>query len=74
MNFVPTLKVVVANIATPPVRVVVPRFAVPFLKVTLPAGVPHDDETVAVNITDSPNVDGLRDEVRTTALVPGFTT
>ena len=40
-----------------------PIVVFPSLKVTVPVGVPPELETVAVNCTDWPKVDGSRDEV-----------
>jgi copper(I)-binding protein len=71
---VPKASTPVVNVATPWVRVTVPRIAVPFLNVTLPGGDPDCDETVAVNVTGCPKVEGFSDEVRITALVAGLTT
>jgi hypothetical protein len=39
---------------TPAANVAVPNVALPFMKVTLPVGVPADEDTVAVNVTDCP--------------------
>ena len=42
------------NVALPLLSVPVPSVVEPFLKVTVPVGVPPDDVTVAVKVTDSP--------------------
>ena len=39
-----------------------PRIVLPSLKFTVPLGVPVPDDTVAVNVTDWPYVEGLADE------------
>jgi hypothetical protein len=51
----------------------VPITVVPSLNVTVPVGVPVPEvtETVAVNVTDWPEHDGLADEVTTVEVVPG---
>ena len=57
---------VVLKVATPPLRVPVPNVAAPSLNVTVPVGVPAPGATaatVAVNVTDWPNTEGLADEV-----------
>jgi hypothetical protein len=43
------------------------------LKITLPVGVPASLDTFAVNVTDSPKVDGFRDET-TCVVVAGLIT
>lgn len=37
---------------------------VPSLNVTVPVGVPDPDDTVAVNVTDCPKLDGFKEEAR----------
>jgi hypothetical protein len=75
MDFVPTLKVDVAKVATPPANVAVPRVALPFLNVILPAAVPLNSGTTdAVKVTDCPKAEGLCDEARVTVLVAVSTT
>ena len=60
MAALPTGNVVVTRVAVPAASVPVPNIAVPFLNVTTPVGVgPMDAVTVAVNVTDWPEVDGL---------------
>jgi len=56
-----TAKAAVANVATPLVIVPVPIVAAPSLNVTVPDAVAG--ETVAVNVTDAPKVDGFKDDV-----------
>ena len=52
-----------------------PKVVVPFLKVTVPVGVaPVDGVTVAVKVTDAPEVDGFTDEVRVVVVGEGLTT
>ena len=51
----------VVYVAVPLERVPVPSVAAPSLKVTVPVGVPDvDGVTVAVKVTDAPNVDGFK--------------
>jgi hypothetical protein len=75
MDFVPAaakfvFAAVVVKVATPPLSVAVPPvmavFA--FLNVTVPVGVPDEAETVAVNVTACPKVEGFSDEVRATVV------
>jgi hypothetical protein len=49
----------VEYVAVPPVREAVPRTVTPSLKVTEPVGVAPGPVTVAVNVTDWPNVEGF---------------
>ena len=59
-----TLSDDVAKVATPePLRATVPSTVAPSENVTLPAGVPPAEVTVAVKVTDCPEVDGLSDDV-----------
>jgi hypothetical protein len=46
--------VLLVNLATPADSVALPRIVLPFMNVTLPVGVPADEDTVAVNVTDCP--------------------
>jgi len=63
MALLPTGNVVVGKVATPPLRVAVPIVVLPFAKVTVPVGVgPVVADTVAVKVTDCPDVDGLTEE------------
>jgi len=41
--------------------------------VTVPVGVPPAELTVAVNVTDCPNVDGFREDVTVVAVAAWFT-
>jgi len=52
----------VVYLAEPEFRVTVAKTVVPFKNSTLPVGVPHDDETLAVKLTGLPDTEGLRDE------------
>jgi hypothetical protein len=70
----PTARVVVANVATPELSVPVPSVVTPSRNVTVPVGVPPVPDTVAVNVTDWPIVEGLREDVRTVVLALPFTT
>jgi len=73
---VPTARLLVMKVATPvALRVPVPSVVVPSMKVTVPVGVPVPDEaTVAVNVTDSPEVLGLGLEVRVVVVLAWLTT
>jgi hypothetical protein len=55
----PRLNDDVTSVATPPLRVVVASVVPSSLKATVPPGVPPDPVTVAVNVTDCADVDGL---------------
>ena len=72
MALLPTGNVVVVNVATPPLRVPVPITVLPFMKFTVPVGVYLGAVTVAVKVTDCPDVDGLTEEV--TVVVVGSAT
>jgi hypothetical protein len=61
MPWLPTPRPAVDKRAFPALRVLVPRVAVPSLKVTVP--VAEEGVTVAVKVTDCPNVEGFRDDV-----------
>jgi hypothetical protein len=74
MDLVPAARVEVVKVATPLVSVPAPSFAVPFINVTLPVGFPLDAETVAVNVSDCPKVEGFRDEVTAVVVLALFTT
>ena len=54
----------VIKFAVPLIRVALPRVDVPLINVTEPVGAPAPAlvATVAVNVTDCPNVDGLGGE------------
>ena len=54
------------RLALPSTSSTIPRLAFPSLKLTFPMGVPPpDDVTVAVKVTDSPNVEGFKDDTST---------
>jgi hypothetical protein len=62
MLWLPADNAAVANVALPELSVPVPNVVVPSLNVTVPDGVPEPGataETVAVNVTDWPYIDGL---------------
>ena len=62
----PTTNAEVVNVAMPPLSVPVPMGLPPSRKVTVPVAVPEPGttaDTVAVNVTDWPNTEGLTDEV-----------
>jgi hypothetical protein len=63
----PTGKAVVANVATPLLLIVpVPKVVVPRVKVTVwPLGKPPVLLSVAVNLTDWPDLDGFGDDAST---------
>jgi hypothetical protein len=73
----PTLRVLVANVATPePSSVPVPTVVAPSLKVTVPVGIPEPGAlavTVAVKVTDCPNEEGFALEVRAVVVGSLFT-
>lgn len=56
----PAVSVDVVNIAVPLLRVLVPKVVLPSLNVTVP--VAADGETVAVNFTDEPYVEGFSED------------
>jgi hypothetical protein len=67
IEWLPTESVLVVKVAVPPDTVPVPSVVDPSRNVTVPVGVPAPGDTtatVAVNVTDCPNTDGLADEVR----------
>ena len=66
----PTLKDEVEKVATAlALSVPLPKKVAPSMKETAPLGVPGLVEvTVAVNVTDCPNTDGLGDEVSVVVL------
>jgi hypothetical protein len=72
----PTANAEVENVAFPLLRAAVPSTVAPFLNVTVPVGVPFPGATaatVAVNVTDWPNTDGLCEEITTVELPALFT-
>ena len=61
----------VENVATPPLNAPVPTGLPPSRNVTVPVAVPAPGatgETVAVIVTDWPNMEGFREEVTAVAL------
>jgi hypothetical protein len=58
----PTERLAVVKVATPPLSVEVPNELAPSEKVSVP--VADEGETVAVKVTDCPNVEGFKLEVR----------
>ena len=71
----PTTRPAVVRVAVPPANVTgAPRFPAPSLNCTVPVGVPEPDDTVALNVTDSPNTDGLEPAVRATTVEVGAAT
>ena len=64
------------NVAFPALSVPVPNTVAPFLNVIVPVGVPLAGAiaaTVAVNVTDWSNIDGLCDEITVVELAALFT-
>ena len=68
-----TDKVEVLNVALLLLNVPVPNVVEPALKVTVPVGVPPDEVTVAVKVTDWPKVDGFTDDVSDVEVLAAFT-
>ena len=67
---VATVGVAVANVAFPPLSAPVPKTVLPFLNVTVPVGVPVPVcVTVAVNMTDWPNIEGFFEDVTLVVVV-----
>src|ERR1022692_3691346 len=69
---VPTDNAEVLKVACPPLSVPTPIDEPPSLKVTMP--VARVEDTVAVNVTDAPSVEGLSDETSEVVVVALFTT
>src|SRR5437667_11135432 len=66
----------VPKVACPPASAFVLSVVAPSLKMTEPVGVPAPGETaltVAVNVTDWPNTDGLTDEASAVLLLASLT-
>jgi len=64
----------VVKLAFPLLSVPDPITVVPSLKVTVPVGVPVvEDETIAVNVTGWPKVDGFCDDVTVVVVLALFT-
>src|SRR5262245_41246724 len=66
MLWLATARAEVVSVPMPPVSVAVPRLVAPPRRVAVPDGVPAPGATaltVAVNVTDWPNTDGLTDDV-----------
>ena len=59
----PTGRAVVVRTAVRPLSGTVPRLVLPFSKVTEPVGVPGCADTVAVRVTDCPNMEGFSEDV-----------
>jgi hypothetical protein len=69
--WLPTVSEVVCRLAVPFASVPVPRDTDPSLKVTVPVAVPG--ETVAVKVTDWPNIEGLPEVVSDVVVAVGLT-
>jgi len=75
MELLATGNVVVVKVATPPLTVPEPIVVPPLAKFTVPVGVaPVVAVTVAVKVTDAPEVEGFSDDFRAVAVGEGFTT
>jgi len=68
-----TERVEMEKVATPADSVPVPRVAAPSMNVTVPVGVPPEDVTVAVKVTNWLKVEGLASEANAVVVVD-FTT
>jgi hypothetical protein len=70
IEWVPTVRVEVVKLAFPEAsKAVLPSIVPLFLNVTVPEGVPPPDElTLALKVTDWPNIDGFSADVIVTAL------
>ncbi len=72
----PTESELVAKVAVPALSVPVPKVAPASLKVTVPLGVPAPGETtltVAVNVTDCPDTDGLTEDATVVVVLAWLT-
>src|SRR5262249_7243224 len=69
MEWLPTDRAGVVNVAVPLVSVVVLSVLLPSRKVTLPVGVPPAEATVAVKVTGWPNTAVVRAEEVTVVVV-----
>ena len=75
MEWLPADRLDVLKVATPLLLSgLVPSGVVPSRNVTAPVGLPLAEVTVAVNVTDWPNVDGLADDVRLVLVLASLTT
>jgi hypothetical protein len=64
IEFDPTANIEVLKVAFPLLIVPVPKVVLPFLNVTVP--VAAEGDSVAVNVTDEPYVEGFAEEVSVT--------
>ena len=71
MEWLPPPSADVLYVATPPLSVPVPRVVVPSMNVTVP--VELEGNTVAVKVTDAPNVEGFNEEASVIAVPALFT-
>src|SRR5208283_59333 len=78
MESVPgTPKLAVVRLATPPASDTPPSLLLPLKKITLPVGVPPPGGTaltVAVKVTDCPELDGFCEEIREVVVEASLTT
>jgi len=70
IEWLPTARPEVVKVVCPVLKVELPSAVVPSRKVTVP--VAEEGETVAVNVTDWPEVDGLRVEVAAVVVLALF--
>jgi hypothetical protein len=63
----------VVKLAWPPLNVALPIMVEPSLKFTFPVGVPNEELTIVVNVTDCATFDGLTDEVSAEVVFKRFT-
>ncbi len=71
MEAMPVTRLALVRVATPFASVALPRDVLPFSNVTVPVGVPDDEVTVAVKVTDWPKVAGFKDDVRAVVVMAG---
>lgn len=73
MESVPALSADVLKLAVLPVRAIVPSAVVPRRNVIVPVGVPYEEVTVAVKVTDCPKFDGFKFDVTAVDVGNSFT-
>jgi hypothetical protein len=62
---------VTVRVAVPPLRVAEPRLVDPLKKLTVPPGMPSDEETEALRVTDWPLLAGFGDADRVVEVATG---
>jgi len=70
MEWLPSDRLEVENVALPLTRVPGPSVLEPSLNVTVPVAVPTVDETVAVKVTADPKIEGFFEEVTEVDVAP----